>query len=94
MTTDFESLPPADRARKRFATLLAKSDEGGNVCAYDVWPYAEAFGRLLAMSPADYAGKARLPEMTQLRAAHHPESTVDRKQHAGVGGGGIQFFVE
>ncbi len=61
---------PADKARHNRKTLISHSDVNGNACPYDVWPYAEAWDRLMNNPKPDETKATWQPELGRLFDAH------------------------
>ncbi len=70
MASNDNANSPAKRAREELATLLAKSDENGNTCSYDVWPYANAWHQLQANLDPDSTVGQWQPELKRLGGLH------------------------
>jgi hypothetical protein len=61
---------PSARAREFLLTLLTQSDEAGNTCSYDIWPYANAWHQLGANPDPDSTVSQWQPELKRLNDLH------------------------
>lgn len=76
MASNHGTKPPTERARAALAAALTMSDENGNTCSYDVWPYANAWHRVSLIHVETSTEKLRdqwPPELTRL-VEHHIEA--------------------